>query len=246
MLENIALSFQGIWGHKMRSFLTMLGIIIGIAAIITIVSTIKGTNEQIKANLIGAGNNCVTVQLKQDGNSVDMAYSELPEGVRVIDEETRAELDQLEGVAETTLYRNRSWVDGAYYNGIAFNGQLYGVDSHCFSVFGYSVIYGRGFVEEDFKEAKKNIILDLAAVTNLFEGKTPLVRPSRFSENPLRWLASYLNRRNLPLSSIPCRIIRCMLVPRLGRCIFQRNAGVFFTAMTNRRPWRSVLSRQTI
>ena len=45
MFENIRLAFQGIWGHKMRSVLTMLGIIIGIAAIITIVSTIKGTNE---------------------------------------------------------------------------------------------------------------------------------------------------------------------------------------------------------
>ena len=49
MFENIALSFQGIWSHKMRSFLTMLGITIGIASIITIVSPIKGTNDQIKA-----------------------------------------------------------------------------------------------------------------------------------------------------------------------------------------------------
>ena len=48
MLENIRLSFQGVWSHRLRSFLTMLGIIIGIAAIIAIVSTIKGTNEQIK------------------------------------------------------------------------------------------------------------------------------------------------------------------------------------------------------
>ena len=37
--------------------LAMLGIIIGIASIISIVSTIKGTNEQIKQNLVGAGNN---------------------------------------------------------------------------------------------------------------------------------------------------------------------------------------------
>ena len=57
MLENINLALQGVWSHKLRSFLTMLGIIIGIAAIITIVSTIRGTNEQIKQNLIGAGNN---------------------------------------------------------------------------------------------------------------------------------------------------------------------------------------------
>ena len=47
MLENIRLAFGGIWSHKMRSFLTMLGIIIGIAAIIAIVSTIQGTNDQI-------------------------------------------------------------------------------------------------------------------------------------------------------------------------------------------------------
>ena len=60
MFENIRLSFQGIFSHKVRSLLTMLGIIIGIASIIAIVSTIKGTNEQIKNNLIGAGNNTVT------------------------------------------------------------------------------------------------------------------------------------------------------------------------------------------
>ena len=65
-MENIRLAFQGIWSHKMRSVLTMLGIIIGIASIITIVSTIKGTNEQIKQNLIGSGSNVVTVQLYQD------------------------------------------------------------------------------------------------------------------------------------------------------------------------------------
>ena len=65
MFENIRLSFQGIWSHKMRSFLTMLGIIIGIAAIIAIVSTIKGTNEQIKENLIGSGENTVEVALYQ-------------------------------------------------------------------------------------------------------------------------------------------------------------------------------------
>ena len=79
-MENIRLAFQGIWGHKMRSFLTMLGIIIGIASIITIVSTIKGTNEQIKENLIGSGSNVVQVSLYQDDWEYDMTYSPLPEG----------------------------------------------------------------------------------------------------------------------------------------------------------------------
>ena len=98
MRENIRLAFQGIWGHKMRSLLTMLGIIIGIAAIITIVSTIQGTNEQIKENLIGAGNNVVTVQLNQGGYPYDMSWNSIPTGVRCITEETRQELEKISGV----------------------------------------------------------------------------------------------------------------------------------------------------
>ena len=83
MLENIRLAFRGIWSHKMRSFLTMLGIIIGIASIISIASTIQGTNEQIKQNLIGAGNNNVDVRLYQ-GESEYWMDNGLPDNNSVI------------------------------------------------------------------------------------------------------------------------------------------------------------------
>ena len=99
MIENIRLAFQGIWSHKLRSVLTMLGIIIGIAAIIIIVSTIKGTNEQIKENLIGAGNNVVTVQLNQGGYQYDLSWNGNPSGVRTITQETREELEKLSAPA---------------------------------------------------------------------------------------------------------------------------------------------------
>ena len=84
MFENIRLSFQGIWSHKMRSFLTMLGIIIGIAAIIAIVSTIKGTNKQIEQNLIGAGDNTVDVQVYQGDWPYEFSYNPVPEGLPMI------------------------------------------------------------------------------------------------------------------------------------------------------------------
>ena len=48
MFENIRLAFQGIWSHKMRSFLTMLGIIIGIASIIAIVSTDQRQSDRFR------------------------------------------------------------------------------------------------------------------------------------------------------------------------------------------------------
>ena len=115
MFENTRLAFQGIWSHKLRSILTMLGIIIGIAAIITIVSTIKGTNEQIKENLIGAGNNVVTVQLNRNANVYDLSWNDIPQDVRPITEETRLELEQIRGVESVTLYTSRSYADQIYY-----------------------------------------------------------------------------------------------------------------------------------
>ena len=174
MLQNIALSFQGLWSHKLRSFLTMLGIIIGIASIITIVSTIKGTSEQIKENLIGAGNNVVTVRLSQDGNPMELSYMALPAGVSPADEEARAAVDALPGVKECSLYRSRSYAGNIFWKNNAFSGDLYGVDSHFFSVNGYQVRLGRGFTERDFTEYRKTAILNARAASRLFEGENPV------------------------------------------------------------------------
>ena len=174
MIENIRLAFQGIWGHKLRSVLTMLGIIIGIAAIITIVSTIKGTNEQIKENLIGAGNNVVTVQLNQAGYAYDMSWNGIPSGVRVITEETRQELEDINGVEKVSLYNARSYADQVFYRNTQFNGEVYGIDQNYLSVYGLQVKNGRGFTQKDFDEFRKVVLVDTNTVTNLFGGGNPV------------------------------------------------------------------------
>ena len=130
MGENINLAFQGVWSHKLRSFLTMLGIIIGIAAIITIVSTIQGTNEQIKQNLIGAGNNVVRVQLMQDNYEADLGYSALPDGIQPITRDMRSEMEKLDCVDTVSLFYQRSWSEGVFVGNTAFSGSLYGVDEN--------------------------------------------------------------------------------------------------------------------
>lgn len=108
MLENVRLSFQGIWSHKMRSFLTMLGIIIGIASIISIVSTIKGTNEQIKQNLIGAGNNNVTVSLKQGDGDYWMDNG-LPSGVSKLSDDQKKRIRESAHVLDTKVFHISSF-----------------------------------------------------------------------------------------------------------------------------------------
>ena len=180
MLENIHLAFEGIWSHKLRSILTMLGIIIGIAAIITIVSTIKGTNEQIKENLIGAGNNVVTVSLNQNGNQYELSWNPLPDQVRVISEETRQALEDINGAEEVSLYYSRSYADGFFYLDTPFNGNVLGVDRHYFSTYGMQIRSGRGFTEKDYTEFRKVALVDSTAAKSLFSGADPVGREIEF------------------------------------------------------------------
>lgn len=174
MFENITLSFQSVWSHKVRSFLTMLGIIIGIASIITIVSTIKGTNDQIKQNLIGSGVNAVVINLYQNDYQYDMQYSPVPDGVSMLTEEDREELLKLEKIESVSFFHNRTWAENVYYQNTAFSGEIYGVDEQYFDVFGYELAYGRGFVDSDYKQNRKVLLVDSTLCKNLFGGQNPV------------------------------------------------------------------------
>ena len=174
MLESVFQALQGVFSHKLRSFLTMLGIIIGIASIITIVSTIKGTNEQIKESLVGAGNNAVVVQLYQDNYPYDLQWGGTPAGVYPITEETRQKLLELDHVKEVSLYCSRSWADGVYYGDNRFSGGVLGIDRHYFAVNGWHLSSGRGFLEEDYSRFRKVCLLDEKASSSLFAGKDPI------------------------------------------------------------------------
>lgn len=176
MLENIRLSFQGIWGHKLRSLLTTLGIIIGIAAIIAIVSTIQGTNEQIRKNLIGSGTNTVNVRLVESGDwDYDMAYSSIPSGIPVLDSEMREELNDIDHVEDASLYTVRTAVDYIYYNDTSLQGgELIGADSHYLNTCGYVMTKGRAFTEGDYTNYRKVAVIDTTAADSLFDDENPV------------------------------------------------------------------------
>ncbi|MBQ3262612.1 MAG: ABC transporter permease [Oscillospiraceae bacterium] len=175
MLENIRLSFRGIWSHKLRSFLTMLGIIIGIAAIIAIVSTIEGTNEQIKQNLVGSGTNTVSVCLNQDGYPMDFTWGEMPD-VQPFTDELREELRTMDHVESVSFVHTRDYGDGMTYLKTDLSScGLVGVDESYFATAGYQIIRGRGFTARDLEGVGNNVcIIDKITYNNAFSGQNPL------------------------------------------------------------------------
>lgn len=175
MIENIRLSFQGIVGHKMRSFLTMLGIIIGIAAIIAIVSTIKGTNDQIKNSLVGAGTNVVNINTQINGmevlpdQGVDM--SRLP----IISDDDLEAIKQIDGVSDAAKYHKCVEYNGITYKNksdLSFN--MIGCDADYLTINGYQITKGRSLVADDFKYFRNVCVLENSAVDSLFDGEDPI------------------------------------------------------------------------
>lgn len=184
MLENIRLSFRGIWSHKMRSFLTMLGIIIGIAAIIAIVSTIKGTNDQIQKNLIGSGKNNVTVRIVQGDWEYDMSAG-IPQGFKELGAEVLQELKSIDDVENASLFRRRQDYEGVYHLSNALNGgYVYGIDENYFPTVGLMIMKGRGFSEGDRKTYKKVCILDKDSAQTLFDGEEPIGKTIEIKQVP--------------------------------------------------------------
>ena len=186
MLENIRISIQGIWSHKMRSFLTMLGIIIGIASIIAIVSTLKGTNEQIKEDLIGAGNNTVSITLNYGDSAYDQEYG-MGDGTAapLLSDEQKEEVRKLDHIEDATFFYSRSYASNVYYQNTSFQGgSIYGIDMNYLETRGYMVRSGRGFIQKDFSEMRKVVLVDDNAAENLFAGENPVGKTIEIGAEP--------------------------------------------------------------
>lgn len=186
MLENIRISIQGIWSHKMRSFLTMLGIIIGIASIIAIVSTLKGTNEQIKEDLIGAGNNTVSITLNYGDNAYDQEYG-MGDGTAapLLSDEQKEDVRKLDHVEDATFFYSRSYASNVYYQNVSFQGgSIYGIDMNYLETRGYMVRSGRGFIQKDLSEMRKVVLVDDNAAENLFAGENPIGKTIEIGSEP--------------------------------------------------------------
>ena len=61
-LEALKLAFASILGHKLRSFLTLLGVIFGVATVIVVVSLVEGFNAYVDEKIANIGTNAFSVQ----------------------------------------------------------------------------------------------------------------------------------------------------------------------------------------
>lgn len=168
-------------GNKLRCFLTMLGIIIGVAAVITMLAIGQGSKESIQANIAEMGSNMIMI----------MPGTEQRGGVRQSsdDMQTLKPADYQALLDNSTLLSNISpnvSSSGQLVNGNNnYPSQLQGVAPEYIDIRQLKIEDGSMFTERDIKSAAKVCILGQTVIDNLFpDGSNPIGKTIRFNNIP--------------------------------------------------------------
>ena len=173
--ENILLAVAGIRSSKMRSLLTMLGIIIGISSVIGIVSIGSAITAKVSGELdkLGANNMIVQVREKSENGSERGYSGKAPEDSDLVT------LEQINAIKEAFSDRISSVsIDTDTGQGKVKDGYLYanitttGVNEGYKDVNNVKMISGRFISDKDIKGIKKSAVVSDKLVNNIFKGKS--------------------------------------------------------------------------
>jgi putative ABC transport system permease protein len=179
----IRLALRAIQRNKLRAFLTMLGIIIGVAAVITIGAIGQGSKVSIHNSLAGLGSNLIII----------MPNSNAPGGARLLgaNVETLTEKDIVAIKREATLINGVS--PDVQSRGQVINGSLNwpttieGANQDLLAIKNMSVADGIPFSEHDVKTYAKVCLVGQTVVDNIFpKGVSPLGKTIRFNKIPFQ------------------------------------------------------------
>jgi len=169
--EAMRIAWEAILKNKIRSFLTMLGIIIGVAAVIIMVAISKGTETTIQEQITSLGSNLLFVQ----SNFVRLGRGEgggSQSGGLVFDDATAIQ-DQVDGVAAVVVEQNASETvksSTAKLDGVSVVGTTPGF----VSVRDMTVARGRYFNDQDVTRKQKVVILGSTIAEELFGSDNPV------------------------------------------------------------------------
>ncbi len=179
----ILIALRALTNNKMRAFLTMLGIIIGVASVISMLAIGAGSKKSIRDEIGQMGSNMIMVQ---PGNGRFGGVSQSASSMQTL------KMTDYESLVRETSYLSKI-TPTVSSSGQAVKGAnnspttIYGVNEQYIDIRGYSVGKGNMFTEQDIKKAAKVCIVGQTVVNNLFPaGEDPLGKTIRFGKIPLK------------------------------------------------------------
>lgn len=183
ILNLIKVSVTAVMSNKMRSFLSMLGIIIGVAAVIAMMSIGQGSKESIRKELSTMGTNLITIRpgadmrggVRQDPSS--MQTLKIADYERILAEKRFvSDVSPEVSASGQVVYGNNNT-----------NTTIYGETPEYLDIKQWTVEDGVCFTEEDIKKSAKVCLVGKTIVDELFgEGADVIGKTIRFKSIPLR------------------------------------------------------------
>lgn len=185
ILNLIQIALKALQRNKLRAFLTMLGIIIGVAAVITMMSIGEGSKQSIQSSLSGMGSNMITI----------MPYNSMPSpgGVRI-----GASSVQTLTLRDVTRIKSEVTAINGLSPGVSSSGQaikgannwptsMQGVSPEYLEIRKLSLKDGVMFSEDQVKSMAKVCVIGQTVIDNLFpNGENPVGQIIRFGKIPFQ------------------------------------------------------------
>ena len=177
----LKIALKALYNNKLRCFLTMLGIIIGVASVITMLAIGQGSKNSIKSQISEMGSNMIMIH---PGNMQRGGVRQSADDMQTIKVADYEAIQDIPGVAAVSPSVNSG---GQLVNGNNnYPSTIYGVTPEFLDIRKFKVKDGVMFTDSDIKSAAKVCILGKTVVDNLFPGgDDPIGRVIRFGKIPM-------------------------------------------------------------
>ena len=179
----LKIALRAIAANKTRSFLTALGIIIGIASVITMLAVGQGTKQSIQANIAEMGSNMIMISPGADRRGGVRQEASSMETLKLTDYETIKDECKYIKAVSPMVSSNGQFI----YGNENTPSTIYGVNQDYLEIRQISVADGEVFTDSEVKTSAKVCILGQTVVDNLFpDGSDPIGKVVRFNSIPFR------------------------------------------------------------
>lgn len=171
ILGIIRIAFKSLTRNKTRTFLTMLGVIIGVAAVITMIAIGQGAKKVVDEQISTMGTNVITV-MSNFTNTQSTARQSAGSGNTLEEEDVAAILDQVDGVLYASpVYNTFGQIK---YDSNNWRGRVMGVDVDFFRIRDMVAEQGDFFHASEVENGAKVCVLGRTVSDNLFAGVDPV------------------------------------------------------------------------
>lgn len=192
-LESLKMATNAIITHKMRSLLTMLGIIIGIVSIICVVALGNGSQQKILSDINSLGTNTLDIF---NGRGRGDRNANKKRNLTIKDADFLRKQFYTESVTPnvngsgTLTYGNKS-----------YTASLRGVGEEYFNVKGLELDTGKLFNRDDVINSSQVVVIDENSRSQLFKDKNPIGEILIFNKRPLKIIGSVITKNNMSMNS---------------------------------------------